>query len=66
VSTRGAAASELSHRDLAGLTFYVADPGRTRITVDGRQVAEVKRNNADETGRRSVSLPWPALEFPRL
>jgi hypothetical protein len=55
----------LPDRDLAGLTFYVADPGRTAIVLNGREATAVRRNAADDTGRRSISLPWPALEFPR-
>lgn len=67
VSTRGSGSSSPPQdRDLAGLTFYVADPGRTRVTVNGRLVTDVRRNDPDETGRRSVSLAWPALEFPSL
>jgi hypothetical protein len=65
VSTRSAVLP-LGDSDLAGLTFYVAEPERTRITLDGREAAAVRRNGPDHTGRRSISLPWSALEFPRL
>ena len=58
--------SDLSVTDLNGLTFYVPDPERTRITINGREVQGLRRNHADHTGRRSVSLPWPPLEFPSL
>jgi len=54
----------LSHSDLDGLTFYTPDPAATRLTIDGREVANLIRNPADETGRHSVSLPWGRLEFP--
>jgi len=54
----------LSRSDLDGLTFYTPDPAATRLTVDGREVANLVRNPADETGRHSVSLPWGRLEFP--
>ncbi len=54
----------LSDRDLEGLSFYVPDPQRTRVTVDGREVSPLRRNPADHTGRESVSLPWQWLEFP--
>jgi hypothetical protein len=50
--------------DLDGVTLYVAEPARTRVTVGGREVAQVCRNNPDHTGRPSVSFPWPRLEFP--
>lgn len=48
---------------LDGLTFYVANPARTTITVDGGERA-VQVNPNDASGRGSVSLPWPRLLFP--
>jgi hypothetical protein len=59
-----ASAGALSADDLHGLTFYVPDPEVTTITVDGRKAATIRRNAPDHTGRPSVSLPWPMLEFP--
>jgi len=50
--------------DLDGLTMYVPRPERTRVTVGGREVTALRRNGPDHTGRPSVSLPWPRLEFP--
>jgi hypothetical protein len=52
--------------DLDGLSFYVADPPRTRVIVDGAEVGRLRRNPPDHTGRPSVSIPWPRLEFPSL
>jgi hypothetical protein len=57
---------DLSASDLDGLTFYVPEPAATRITVNGREVPHLLRNGPDQTGRRSVSLPWRRLEFPDL
>lgn len=54
----------LSDADLAGLTFYVPDPEATCVTINGHEVNNLKRNAPDHTGRPSVSLPWPLLEFP--
>jgi hypothetical protein len=51
---------------LAGVTLYVDDPEQCRITINGRERFELTRNAADETGRRSVSIPWTPLEFPQL
>ncbi len=62
----GAIGRPLAVSDLAGLTFYTAKPEVTRITVDGRDVANLVCNPPDQTGRRSVSLPWTRLEFPGL
>ena len=70
VRTRGGGNGDsvrpLASSDLSGLTFYVPDPERTTVTVDGHEAPDLRRNHADHTGRRSVSLPWPALEFPSL
>jgi len=55
-----------SASDACGLTFYVPNPGATCMTVDGCSVTDLKRNPPDETGRPSVSLVWPILEFPYL
>ncbi len=56
----------LSAADLAGLTFYVSDPNVTSMTIDGQDVPHLDRNRPDHTGRASVSLPWPLLEFPKI
>ena len=50
--------------DLDGLTFYTNDPDRTRVRVNGTPQSGLQRNPADHSGRASVSLPWPRLEFP--
>jgi len=57
---------ELSAADLSGLTFYVPDSRTTCVTIDGKKVDNLKCNAPDHTGRPSVSLPWPVLEFPSL
>ena len=68
VSTRGNenSFSELFDADLHGLTFYVPDPTATYMTIDGQEVADLKSNAPDHTGRPSVSLAWPWLEFPQI
>ena len=57
---------ELALADLCGLTFYVPDPKATCMTIDGKEVTDLKRNGPDHTGRPSVSLAWPMLEFPKI
>ena len=59
------ALGKLSEADLDGLTFYVPDSRTTSVFVDGREVAALTRNAPDCTGRPSVSLQWPRLEFPQ-
>ncbi len=51
---------------LRGLTFHVPEAQRVSMTVNGRKVASVQRNGPDQTGRPSVSLAWPRLEFPEI
>jgi len=57
---------ELSSMDLCGLTFYVSTPEKTRMTVDGCEIANLIHNKPDHTGQPSVSLAWPMLEFPEI
>ncbi len=57
---------ELSDTDLSGLTFYVPNPEVACLTIDGQKVSGLKRNAPDHTGRPSVSLAWPMLEFPEI
>ena len=68
VSTRVNAHSlgGLSKADLNGLTFYVPEPRASSVIVDGQEVATLRRNAPDHTGRPSVSLDWPLLEFPQI
>lgn len=57
---------ELADADLCGLTFYIPDPKSASLTIDGREVLDLQRNNPDHTDRPSVSLPWPLLRFPKI
>jgi hypothetical protein len=52
--------------DLAGLSLYVPDPARARLTLDGRPVPTITRNAPDHTGRPSISVPRRPLEFPSI
>jgi hypothetical protein len=52
-------------RALAGLTLYVPDRVRVRLSVDGCDLPTLDYNRPDHTGCPSVSIPWPSLEFPR-
>ncbi len=59
-------AGPLRESDLQGLTFYVSDAVRTRLFIDGCEVAPLQRNPQDGTGRQSVTIPWSRLEFPQV
>ncbi len=52
--------------DVSGLSFHVLEPHRTKITINGREVSAVEGNDPDDTGQRSVFLPWTRLELPDL
>ncbi len=56
--------SDLILNDLQGLTFYIEDTGGVRILFKDQPVLQVD-NARDHTGRRSVSIPWVPLEYPR-
>lgn len=55
-----------AHADLEGLSLYVPDPAKIRVTLNSAEVAGPKHNNPDHTGRKSVSFPWEPLAFPDL
>ncbi len=50
--------------DADGLCVFLDDPAHARILLNGREASSVQRNPADETGRRSISLPRRRLEYP--
>ena len=50
--------------DLAGLCFPVPAAAGVRLRVNGRDVDGLQRNPPEPGGSASVSIPWPALEFP--
>jgi hypothetical protein len=47
-----------------GLSFYVPDRARTRVLLRGLEIRGLRRDGPDHTGRPSVTIPWPRLEFP--
>ena len=51
---------------LGGITFYVPKDVHCTIEVDGRRISHIQHNAPDDTGRPSVSFPFPSLEFPNL
>ncbi|MQY63301.1 MAG: hypothetical protein GH143_03190 [Calditrichaeota bacterium] len=56
--------SDLNLNDLQGLTFYIEDTGGVQILFKGQSILNIT-NARDHTGRRSVSIPWVPLEYPR-
>jgi hypothetical protein len=50
-----------SENELSGITFYTADPKRTRVTIREAEVRNLVANPPDETGRLSVSFPLRRL-----
>lgn len=64
LTTGPSRAGSIDDRALAGLTFYAANPARTTLMVNGRRELPVRQNPKDSSGRASISVPWPRLEFP--
>lgn len=44
-------------RNLQGITFYVPDAEIIRIFIGGKEIEQLQKNNADFTGRKSVTIP---------
>ena len=57
---------KISEEDLAGMTFYVRNLNNIRMKINGKEIKILQKNPPDETGRQSVSLSWPELEFPEI
>jgi hypothetical protein len=56
----------LTPANIEGLSFYVQDPAKTKVTVNGYEVDGIKCNNPDHTGQKSISFPWTPMQFPDL
>jgi hypothetical protein len=48
---------------LQGLTFYVPKCRQLRMYLDGQELNELKECPADETGQKSVMIPWNKLNY---
>tara|TARA_X000001036_G_scaffold345916_1_gene325774 strand:- start:745 stop:1974 length:1230 start_codon:yes stop_codon:yes gene_type:complete len=48
---------------LQGLTFYVDTSKSCKIMFKGKKINTII-NKTDETGRRSISIPWEKLHYP--
>jgi hypothetical protein len=49
-----------------GMTWYVRDPSKARVFLNGVEIDRVQRNPADHTGMPSVSIPRARLDYPRI
>ncbi len=47
-----------------GLTFYCPEPEKTIIYISDKKVDSINVNPPDYTGRKSISIPIPPLQFP--
>lgn len=56
----------LGDSELSGLTCYLPDDEPSQVCFHGEELANLLVNAPDETGVRSVSVPWSRLEFPPL
>lgn len=56
---------EAKEEEVQGLTFYTAHPERTKLCLGHQSVFLRQQNNdADESGRKSVSVRWVKAEWP--
>ncbi|MGB1252975.1 MAG: hypothetical protein ACPG8W_20335 [Candidatus Promineifilaceae bacterium] len=54
----------LAYESLQGLTFYVPRADRAEIWIRNKRVTSIQRNERDQTGRASVSIPLQRLTYP--
>ena len=52
--------------DLNGLTWYVENPNKTKLFINGVMHKGLQINPVDDNGKQSVSIAWTALKFPQL
>ncbi|MCK4428222.1 MAG: hypothetical protein KAW16_07060 [candidate division Zixibacteria bacterium] len=52
-----------SEKDLEGITFYVPEDKNVSLSVAGRPILFIE-NAKEESGKRSISVPWNKLIFP--
>ena len=50
---------------LSGLTFYIDVPKPHCITFKNK-LCRTTINPPDETGQKSISIPWQKLEYPKV
>ena len=50
--------------ELQGITFYVPKREKARIHIDGREVTKIQRNERDDSGKESVSIPLRYHRYP--
>ena len=43
-------------QDLHGVTFYVQEASKARVMVDGKEISSLMRNQADASGRQSITI----------
>ena len=49
---------------LAGITFYVPDKDRASIFINEDEINDIQKNNSDDTGRESITIPLRFLKYP--
>jgi hypothetical protein len=51
--------------DIRGLTFYVDDPEKYSILLNGNDISavEIQRNEADKSGNKSIGIKWFSPDY---
>lgn len=52
--------------DLNGLTWYVSEPEKTYLYVNGTKYENLIINEKDYLGKMSISIKWECLTFPNM
>ena len=50
---------------LQGLTFYIGLTGSYSIVFKGEEINTII-NPPDETGKKSITIPWKKLDYPNI
>ena len=58
--------SSLSEEEIQGLTWYIDSKSNVFVTLNGQILQDISINPEDHTGRKSVSICWKTLEYPKL
>jgi hypothetical protein len=58
--------TSLKEEELQGLTWYVTDTKNVELFINDVQLKSLQKNEPDDSGMLSVSIPWLPLIFPTL
>lgn len=57
--------SDLIKKELEGISFYTPYPFKTLVFYKNEKL-DLKKNEIDHTGKKSITIKWNKLTFPDL